>query len=52
MKITISKDMKELSFDEFKAFIEKVMPGEDAEKIWVDNGGVLPKEPKKTKKEE
>ena len=47
-KITVSKDIMSLPFEEFKAYIEKTLPGVEPEKLYVDNGGVLPG--KKSKK--
>lgn len=48
---TVSKEMIALPFEEFKAYVEKVLPGEDAKKLYIDNGGKIPKKETKEKGE-
>lgn len=46
-KVTVHPEFAKVPFKEFKAYIEKNLPGEDAEKLYVEAGGKLPDKPKK-----
>ena len=51
MITTVSKDIAALSYDEFKAFIEKIqssgaLPDVVVDDLYVSAGGVLPKKAK------
>jgi hypothetical protein len=50
MKISVHPDFAKVSFKEFKAYIDKVHPGEDAEKLYVEAGGKLPDKKKEGEK--
>jgi hypothetical protein len=51
MATTCHPDLVSLPFEEFKAYIEKVLPNEDAEALYVAAGGKLPKKYVKAKEE-
>lgn len=47
MKITVSKEIMALPFEEAIAYLKTVLPEDvKAEDVYVENGGVLPKKPK------
>lgn len=41
-EISINPALIRLSFDEFKKWVERTLPGEDAEKLYKSIGGKVP----------
>jgi hypothetical protein len=49
MATTCHPDLASLPYEEFKAYIEKALPGEDAEALYIAAGGKLTKKDMKVK---